>query len=345
MIILLHLINQDNEVVYSNLKPEHLFSINFQKEFTQRSYCRVEKRMKRHGLRIFEGGKLYLALFNDDVTGSDFNKYTHVVMSIFSSFGKLKDENVKGQTHKFRRLKHNLVNHNANILQEIYKLVPQEDLVKGGRNQAKVIEKILNSKTKDSSYSLLRILKSANLMKAEFDVYDMLNNDQPFLDFQKHFIHKVVVLTLNPFWLDLIEKGITISISKCEAMVEIDYKSLSVALCHLFDNATKYTLPDSNFNIVFETEEYHVKISFEMTSLKIEDEELKNICEENYSGHWARALGLSGDGIGMNVITKIIEINEGTLHIEKNTNPKLAQKINGIPYETNKFWIRLNRSF
>src|SRR5690606_421850 len=146
-------------------------------------------------------------------------------------------------------------------------------------------------------FAYLKILKSSNLMKAEFEVYEMFNNDDPYLDFTDHQIHKVIILTLNPFWLDLVERHININIQSSYEKVYIDYKSISVALSHIFDNVSKYIMPSSELKIWFHSDDEYVSLFFEMISLKVEDDELNKIFNETNSGRWAVDAELSGDGI------------------------------------------------
>ena len=68
----------------------------------------------------------------------------------------------------------------------------------------------------------------------------MLDQENPYLDFSEHAIHKVVLLTLNPFWLDLVENGVNINIQPFYDRTILDYKTMSVSLCHIFDNITSF---------------------------------------------------------------------------------------------------------
>ena len=180
-------------------------------------------------------------------------------------------------------------------------------------------------------------------MKAEFDVYEMLDKENPDLDFYEHNIHKVIVLTLNPFWLDLVENKINIEIQPSKEKVNIDYKTISVALSHIFDNAAKYIMPNTEFKISFKSEERFINIEFNMISLKVEHDELDEIFSEEISGHWSEELELAGDGVGMYMIKKLIELNKGTVDFIANFDKSKVIKYNNIPYENNKIIINLRK--
>ena len=89
---------------------------------------------------------------------------------------KLSDES------KFKRLKHNLITHNTTIIQSLYNIFPQADLAgSSGKEQVEVIKSIISKRQDDLANAALRILKSANLMRLEFEVFDMMNSNNPFL--------------------------------------------------------------------------------------------------------------------------------------------------------------------
>lgn len=304
--------------------------------------CDATGKARRQGVEINKDFLLFLTSDDPDITNKIFGHY-------FKSFSILAKEvienieNVKSkESQKTRRLKHNLINHNTNILQELYKLIPQ-DSFKAGSNHIDIIQNGITKDIKKSAFTYLKVLKSSNLMKAEFDVYEMLDKENPDLDLYEHIIHKVIVLTLNPFWLDLVENKINIEIQPSTEKVTIDYKTISVALSHIFDNATKYIMPNTELRITFKTEDDFITIEFNMISLRVEPDELDEIFSEEISGNWSKELELAGDGVGMYMIKKLIELNKGTVDFIANFDKSKAIKYNNIPYENNKIIIKLRK--
>jgi len=304
--------------------------------------CIETNRTKRQGFNNENGFDLYLASYDPTITNKIFNHY----FKVFTLLSKEVIQNIENtknkENQKTRRLKHNLINHNTNILQELYKLIPQ-DSFKAGVNHLDLIQNGLTKDIKKSAFTYLKVLKSSNLMKAEFDVYEMLDKDNPDLDFYEHKIHKVIILTLNPFWLDLIENNININIQASLEKVIIDYKTISVALSHIFDNATKYIMPNSELKISFTNSNNYIIIEFDMISLKVEPEEIEKIFTEGISGYWSEQLELAGDGIGMYMISKLIKLNKGDVEFKANVDRTKAMKYNNIPYENNKIIIKLDK--
>jgi len=341
MIKYFHIISE-GKVIGSNLPDAHLSEFKNCEDEIKKVTCKVESSEKRHGIVRTADSIIYLASYDKTITNKIFKRYFDACIYFLPNLKKSKDEIKDSEEKNFRRLKHNLISHNTNILQSLYKLFPQEALVYGSKNQVHVIREIITTKSDEAAHTILRVLKSANLMKSEFDVFDMINSDQPYLEFDRHSAHKITLLTLTTFWLDLIEKRVLIDIGNCHETVLVDYKSISVALCHLFDNATKYISPNTTFNIYFKSRTKEVDINLEMTSLKITDTDMANIFKDNYSGELATKLGRSGSGLGMNIVKRLVELNHGEISIKRNIESKqLTNKV--FPVERNLFTIKLSK--
>lgn len=325
--------------IIENGKIDQLLSCSKKSEL---SSCVISKQKIRQGVIVNNVSRLYLSCTDKNLTNRIFGHYFTVLETLADEvIEAIKKASLK-ESQKTRRLKHNLINHNTNILQELYKLFSQEHF-KNGADHRDVISNVIKNDAKRAAYSFLKVLKFSNLMKAEFDVYEMLDQESPYLDFSKHTIHKVVTLTLSPFWLDLIEKKITISIQQFHGQITIDYKTISVALSHIFDNATKYIAQNSEFKINFEDHESFINIIFDMVSLKVEENEIERIFLENASGQWAETTSRSGDGIGMFMVKKLILLNRGNVLFIPNVDSTKIRYLEGVPYENNIIKIEIKK--
>ena len=333
-----------NEVVLSNIKDSIRFKqlLSCTKE-VENVICDSKNLKIRQGRVINENYILYISTYDQNITNKIFKHYFNFFKSIASEAILNIDASKARESQRTRRLKHNLINYNTGNLQELYRVFSQESF-KNGNNHLDVIQEVIKNNTRKAAYAFLRVLKNSNLMKAEFDVYEMLDQDNPLLNFSEHPIHKVLTLTINPFWLDLIEKKVNINIQTFHEKITIDYKTMSVALSHIFDNATKYILPGSEFKIHFEDKADSIKIIFDMLSLKITSDELEDIFKENVSGKFADENDLSGDGLGMFISKKLIKLNNGDIKFLLNVRPHLAKEFDGLPYQNNILEITLGKS-
>ena len=337
--ILIQLSSLDGKIIYSNLPSNYNFQSASNKVETV--YC-VQRKANRRQIYIrSKDYDLYFASYDEELTNKIFKHYLNAFEIVIPIVLKTQLEIEKQDKQKARRLKHNLITHSTKIQQELYKLVSQEKLTGENNKQIEIIEEVIKRKLKETAYAYLRILKNINLMKSEFDVYDMLNSSTPYVDIISHPIHKVILLGMNTFWLDFLEKDMDVHIEPSLENVLIDYKSFSVVLSHILDNAIKYCCPNSDFFIKFHRNQNKLSIEFTMLSLRVGINEIDNIFIENYSGEWAKKLEIAGSGIGMNIIKRLISLNRGKVIFLSNIEPSRAINKNGIPYEINKLIIEL----
>ena len=77
-----------------------------------------------------------------------------------------------------------------------------------------------------------------------------------------------------------------------------------------------------------------------MVSLKVYEDEIQKIFLENYSGVLAKEYDLAGNGLGMYIVKKLVEFNNGKITFLNNCNGT-AFKYDGIEYEKNKIILSL----
>lgn len=322
-------------IIMSNIwNPLKLAQLLQCKTETETLTCSVSKLVIRNGFIKSWNYNLFLSCNNQNTTNKMFKHYLTCFKELSYQIVSLIDSNKEKENQNTRRLKHNLINHNANILQELYRLFPQENF-KGESNHLDIIENAVSKDLHKTASAFLRILKNSNLMKAEFDVYEILWKENPDLDFIDHQIHKIVLLSLQPFWLDLIQNRIHILIEPFPNKIKIDYKTLSVAFAHIYDNATKYLLHGSDLKINFKDSSDEIKIIFDMISLKICPDELDDIFCENISGKFSKKHWLAWNWIWMFMISKLITLNNWNISLRINMDESKCRVINGIPYENN----------
>ena len=328
-------IEHEGRVFLSNLPKELMamvFSMPIGHEVTYVPEKKVKIRWKKENIA---GGTVYMCTFDQSVTRKIFDYYFDALLMMYSSFKNRLQDMVQTNTSSIRRLQHNVNTYNAKIQDDLEGLFSIEDISE--RDWKKIIELVdqtVKANTKKTALTLLKIAKNAALVSAEMDVYDYLQNSKGVLDFHKHPIHKVVKLSLQPFFLDFLEKRISIEFGACKDYVIIDFSSVSVVLGHFWNNAVKYSVKDANIGIDFVSQKDSINLKVTMASLQITDEDYENIFEEGYSGYWAKVQALEGSGIGMYYIKRLMNLNKGQFSIERG---KSIFQVDGIPYSTNTF--------
>lgn len=224
-------------------------------------------------------------------------------------------------------------------MQELYALVPQEQLIKNVRENSKIVESAIKKDVRQAALTFFRMAKFNLSIKAEFSIYEKLlqGGEKLKLEKRNHNIRDVIMIVLYMFFNDFNEKDVYIDIEEYYEKVYVDFESIQVAIYHIIENAAKYIAPKTNANITFKIEKHTQYIIFAMTSLYINQDEEFEIFNEGYSGIVAKQLKKAGKGIGMYRAKRLIELNNGTLTVEAGE----AIKINGIDYANNKFIIAL----
>jgi signal transduction histidine kinase len=294
----------------------------------------------RRGIFHSDLGATYLCRADKDAIESSklFKKEIKFYSEMLGAFIDIKDE-VHSDGIKFvKRLIHNLTSLHAHILQDLYVLVSQESLTGSvnAANQLEVVEKALKENQSGLASGYLRLLKNAVAIKSEINVFNKLYSKKADINEKFHNIHKVLKNVSSMYFQDFQEKSIIVTQNICQSDALFDYESVSVALHHLFQNAVKYTMSNTALNIKFQPEKDDLRVVLEMTSLPITQDEIDQIFDDGYSGKAARQQSLAGDGVGMGVAKKLLEINGTKLFVD--AGAPLYSRL-GISYAENRFYI------
>lgn len=220
------------------------------------------------------------------------------------------------EQQRVNRLIHNLTSLNAHNIQEIDDFIPQELLATNAKKLLEYIQDEIKRDSKNASLMFLRIAKHNLHMKTEFSIYKKLDRLDASFEFAPHQIRKVLLNVLHTFFIDFTNENIYINVEEFKGRVKIDYESIQVALYHLVENASKYTMSNTNIDITFQESSNEVDVIFKMKSLYIDKEEVEKIFIEGYSGKVAKQCKLNGDGIGMWQINRMMELNNGSIKFE-----------------------------
>lgn len=240
-----------------------------------------------------------------------------------------------------KRLLHNLTSLNAHNIQEIYSLVPQENIVNNVRQHIDYVEKIVSENPRACALTLIRIAKNNAAIKTEFSVFKRFSDADTPLFKRNHSVHKVLMNMLYIFFSDFTDKNVYVDIQSSSLMAYFEYETIHVALYYIIENAVKYICPNSTLNIRISDNDEYVIIVYDMHSIQIKKEEECYIFNEGYIGSIPYKLRKSGAGIGMYRSLKLLLLNNGNLRLK--TYPETLFSNNGIPYQRNNFIVYLKK--
>jgi len=328
--------DNNNQIVASTFSEDEIDIINY--IHLENQIIEYKNKKYRAGVIVNKNRKIYAISSSKDIIKSSktFKTFLNILKDFSIELYKFKSLISDTISKQFDILVHNLVSINAHNIQEIYNIIPQNELSNSIRDKKKFIRNKINSNLDKTAIALLKIMKNNNAIKSEFSVYKKLFEKNPQLNFKNHNIHRVLMNIFYSFFPDFTDKNIYVDVKPSQLKAFFDYESIHVAFFHILENATKYIQPNSNFNIFFEDLLDEVKIIFSMNSLIIESEEIDLIFNEGYSGNLAKKLDKDGHGIGMSRVRRIIELNNGNIQVQ------IGDRIDDL-YQENKFIISLKK--
>jgi signal transduction histidine kinase len=338
------LINKDSVIIYSNLPNEQDYYFKLCENRTEIiEKCEFTGKKIRHGKITSENGIAYLITFDPELINKPryfkekLNIYSEQILEISNIKNKL-TQDIQADN---RRLIHNITSFNGHNIQELYLVVPEEKLSKDYRKVKETIKTYLAKDADAVADAFLRIAKNSIAMKAEFTVFKKLNGGSATLQKQLHSIRKVVLTVLHVFYQDFKELDVYVSVEDNEKILKFDFETIRVALYHIIDNTAKYISPNTPLKIRFSEniENNNFSLILEMISMEIKPNELDQVLREGYSGDYAKQSGKNGDGLGLYIVNKILNLNGAKLIIQINQNPLYSKKIEGINYVRNTFEI------
>lgn len=333
------IIDPYNKIIFCNLLPKEIALL----ENVKTPSCKFDNGRGRYGLANTELGSVFGFTNDKDLiaSSSKFKTKLDALASTLETVKNIISESNEKHNTNTRRLIHNLTSLNAHNIQEIYSIVPQEVISRRTGTHVEFVKGIIQKEPRDTALALLRIAKNNAAMKADFSVFKKLFTSNPVLDPKYHNTHKVLMNIFYLFFPDFTEKEVKVKICENSLTAFFDYESFHVALYHMIENATKYIKPKPTLEVSIHDNSAYTSVEMDMISTAISENEKRSIFEEGVSGEIPKKLGKSGDGVGLDRVKKIIELNNG--FIELTTHPDSSELILGIPYQRNVFSIHLPR--
>ncbi len=305
--------------------------------------CCYDGIKKRLGYTKNNTGILYACSSKSKTTKifkSEFEALVLGMKTFIDLSAEIREYTRKDESKRLNRVIHNLKSINTHSMQELYMLIPQEELIKNNtRDKLQIVEEIIRKNSTQAAKTFFRIAKFNLSVKAEFSIYEKLLQGDIELDKRRHNIRDVIMVVLYMFFCDFNEMKIHVAVEDFHEKVNIDFESFQVAIYHIIENMSKYTAPKTNAEIKFRIEKGVQYVVFEMTSLYLNHGEEDDIFKEGYSGELAKKISKQGKGIGMYRAKKLIELNGGTIIFEP--GEKVEKIIDGISYARNKIEISL----
>lgn len=330
-------------IVLSNIPNNLIEEIEHLGFVSETVFCANRNCRMHHRKLKLSNGFVYLRSYASNITNRIFEHYFDALLMLHEHFFAQMHSLKQLFIDDVHRLQHNINTYNAKIQSDLDALISLEDVkTEEWNGVVKYAEHIIQQNVRQSAVTILKVIKNISLVNAEMNIYDILEDSTKQLSVYQHPIHKVVKLSLQPFFMDFVDNSITLNFGHSYSKVWIDYSSMSVVLGHIWSNAVKYCRRGTSVGISYvEHENQTLDVMITMHSLKIKNEEIEELCTKDFSGCWAKRLNKNGNGIGMYYIKTLIEMNHGTFKIVPGND---FYYDDGVPYATNLFIITLRLS-
>lgn len=338
-----HALDSKNELIFGNFPSGLIYLLSDKQERPAPIEINLEgkKQKARFGSKTNIHGTIYIVTTEIKFVSS-FKMFKELLkMSVISldSLTDLKRNICFNQNALIQELIHNLTSLNTYNIQDLFSLIPQQVLTQNINKQNETIRNIIVEKPIVTANTLLKLIKYNLAMKIEFSVFEKTIIPYPSVQKIEYSIKDIVLSILQIFIEDFEERKIEVSIDACEKRLIVDYDTLSVSLYFILENAIKYCSPNTKFKIFFKEEANSFSILFDMVSIRIENHEVKKLCEKNFRGASAILLTKEGKGIGMYRILKTLKLNNAEIEILPRIS-NFVRETKDAAYEHNQFKIK-----
>jgi len=143
-----------------------------------------------------------------------------------------------------------------------------------------------------------------------------LESDQVELQLKNYRLDKQIrstILSLEPHWE---RKNIKFEIFMDEVEIIGDEGMLNQVWTNLIHNSIKFTEENGQIKIYLSQVQDKVEFKIIDTGIGIDEEEQLHIFERFYKADKARARSIGGNGLGLSIVKRIIEVHKGSIGVQ-----------------------------
>jgi signal transduction histidine kinase len=173
------------------------------------------------------------------------------------------------------------------------------------------------SESQISHYANIIETESRRLSKLSENLLRLSNleSEDNNLNLKKYQINKQIesiLLMLEPQWS---VKNITLDVSLEETIICGDEDLLSQVFINLLNNAIKFTPENGNIGVNLSSDENSIVCKISDTGIGISPQDQPRIFERFYKADKSRDRSLGGNGLGLSIVKKIIDLHGGKISL------------------------------
>jgi signal transduction histidine kinase len=153
--------------------------------------------------------------------------------------------------------------------------------------------------------------------------------------FEKTNLKELIDRVKSLYQKSIANEGFSVfsSIPKTLPELVIDKEAIQQVLYNLLDNAYKYSGNSKNIEIMVESTGASVKISVKDFGIGIPREDQHKVFDRFYRGGNELTRSVTGSGIGLTIVKKIIEAHHGTVSLDSTPGKGSTFRVN-LPVDT-----------
>lgn len=173
------------------------------------------------------------------------------------------------------------------------------------------------SENQISHYASIIETESKRLSKLSENLLRLSNleSEDNNLNLKKYKMNKQIesiLLMLEPQWS---AKNITLDVSLDETIICADEDLLSQVFINLLNNSIKFTPESGNIGVNLSSNENEIECKISDTGIGISPEDQPRIFERFYKADKSRDRSLGGNGLGLSIVKKIIDLHGGKISL------------------------------
>jgi two-component system, OmpR family, phosphate regulon sensor histidine kinase PhoR len=122
-----------------------------------------------------------------------------------------------------------------------------------------------------------------------------------------------IILSCEPQWSD---KKIEMDISMEEMNINADEDMMNQVWINLIHNSIKFTSEGGDISIYLCQHDDRIDVKISDTGVGISEKDQQFIFERFFKADKSRRLSIQGNGLGLSIVKKIIDIHQGTIHMK-----------------------------
>jgi two-component system phosphate regulon sensor histidine kinase PhoR len=261
----------------------------------------------------------------DRISKGDFTTRLEEYLEAAGQFGELvrSVNNLASELHQTEQMRQEFI---SNVSHEI------QSPLTSIRGFARALqEDDLNSETRQHYLSIIET-ESMRLSKLSDNLLALasLDSEQIKLEPRPYRLDKQIrglILACEPQWAG---KRLDMDVALDEASITADEDLLSQVWINLIHNSIKFTPAGGCVRVALRQQAGRLEVQVADTGVGIAAEDLAHVFERFYKADKARRRSEGGNGLGLSIVKKIVEMHHGTLAVE--SQPEAGTKFTvGLP--------------